>query len=85
MSNNGEYWWLNEPDGRRRNWIYLLVLTGLDELMVERAVAAADLVQHLPEPSVLLAGLPELTLYRRHIHLSTHVYVYMGKDFHVCS
>jgi len=53
----------------------LLGLLGLDELMVERAVAAGELFKHPPQPPVLLAGLPELPLHRRrrrYIHLLLH-------------
>lgn len=52
----------------------MLLLLGLDELMVERAVAAGEVVQHPPQPPVLLAGLLELPLHRRRIH-HLHTYV----------
>ena len=49
-------------------YLLLLLLLGLDELMVQSAVAAGEVVQHPPEPPVLLAGLPELPLHRRRLH-----------------
>jgi hypothetical protein len=53
--------------------VYLLLLLGLDELMVQSAVAAGEVVQHPPEPPVLLAGLPELPLHRRRLRTRQHV------------
>jgi hypothetical protein len=47
----------------------MMVLLRLDELMVECAVAAGEVLQHPPEAPVLLAGLPELNLHRRHVRL----------------
>jgi hypothetical protein len=64
----------------------MMVLLHLDELMVECAVAAGEVLQHPPEASILLAGLPELNLHRRHVRLITQrVRTCMRKDFHMCS
>jgi hypothetical protein len=59
----------NQRSLKRVVRLIYLVLLGLDELMVERAVAAVEVLQHLPEAPVLLDGLPELLLRRRHVHL----------------
>jgi hypothetical protein len=53
--------------------VVVLGRLGLDELVVERAVAPGQLLQHPPQLPVLLAGLPQLPLHRRHVHLYTPI------------
>jgi hypothetical protein len=72
----------NQRSLKRVVRLIYLVLLGLDELMVERAAAAGEVLQHLPEAPVLLDGLPELLLRHRHVHLGAeHTLFFMS----ICS